>query len=91
MSHNQEILLEFECDDVQGEDLLDQSANSEEEPMEEEVVALKEVQPADPGHMLACSDRRIFTEVGLTNSRHVAAVNAPTQEDPRVPAPGQEL
>ena len=87
MSHNQEILLEYECDDVQGEDLLDQSANSEEEPMEQEVVMLKEVQPADPGHMLACSDRGIFTEVGLTNSRHVVAVNAPTQEDPGVPAP----
>ncbi len=62
MSHNQEILLEFECDDVLGEDLLDQSANSEEEPMEQEVVMLKEVQPADPGHMLACSDRDIFDE-----------------------------
>ena len=68
MSHNQEILREFECDDVQGEDLLDQSANSEEEPMEQEVVVLKEVQPADPGHMLACSDRGILTEVDLTNS-----------------------
>ena len=50
MSHNQEILLEFECDDVQGEDVLDQSADSEEEPMEQEVDILKEVQPADPGH-----------------------------------------
>ena len=37
--------------------------------------------------MLACSDRGIFTEVDLTNSRHVAAVNAPTLEDPGVPAP----
>ncbi len=87
MSHNQEILLEFECDDVQDEDLLDQSADSEEEPMEQEVVVLNEVQPVDPGHMLACSDRGIFTEVGLTNSRQVAAANAPTQEDPGVPAP----
>ena len=84
---HQEILIEYECDDVQGEDLLDQSADSEEEPMEQEVFMLKEVQPADPGHMLACSDRGIFTEVDLTNSRHVAAVNAPTQEDPEVPAP----
>ena len=87
MSHNQEILLEFECDDVQGEDLLDQSADSEEEPMEQEVVVLLEVQPADPGHMLACSDKGIFTEVDLINSRHVVAVNAPTQENPEVPAP----
>ena len=38
---------------------------------------LKEVQLADPGQILAYSDRDIFTEVGLTNSRHVAAVNAP--------------
>ena len=45
MSNNQEILLEYECDDVQGEDLLDQSANSEEEPMEELVIMFKEVQP----------------------------------------------
>ena len=45
MSHNQEILLEFECDDVLGEDLLDQSANSGEEPMEQEVIMLIEVQP----------------------------------------------
>ena len=50
MSHNQDILLEFECDDVQGEDLLDQSADSEEEPMEHEVVVLKEVQPVGSGH-----------------------------------------
>ena len=57
MSDIQDNLLDYECDDVQGEDLLDQSANSKEEPMEQEVVMLKEVQPADPGHMLACSDR----------------------------------
>ena len=65
MSHNQETLLEFECDDVLGEDLLDQSADSGEEPMEEEIVMLIEVQPVDPGHMLACSDRGIFAEVDL--------------------------
>ena len=55
--------------------------------MEQEVIVLKEMHPADPGHMLTCSDRGIFTEVGLTNSRHVAAVNAPTQKDPGVSAP----
>ena len=65
MSHNQEILLEFECDDVLGEDLLDQSADSGEEPMEQEIVMLIEVQPVDPGHTLACSDRGIFAEVDL--------------------------
>ena len=63
MSDNQDILLEYE--DIQGEDLLDQSADSEEEPMEQEVVMLLEVQPADPGHILACSDKGIFTEVDL--------------------------
>ena len=91
MSHNQEILLEFECDDVQGEDLLDQSANSEEEPMEQEVVMLEEVQPADPGHMLACGDNDIFSEHNLTNSQLVAAINVPTQEDPGVPAQSPEV
>ena len=63
MSDNQDILLEYE--DIQGEDLLDQSADSEEEPMEQEVFVLIEVQPADPGHMLACSDGGIFAEVDL--------------------------
>ena len=75
-------IFDYEYDDIQGEDLLDQSADSEEEPMEQEVVMLIEVQPADPGHMLAYSDKGIFTEVDLINSRHVAAINAPTQEDP---------
>ena len=87
MSHNQEILLKCKCDNILGEDLLDQSANSGEEPTEQEVVVLIEVQPADPGHMLACSDKGIFTEVDLINSRHIRAVNIPTQEDPGVPAP----
>ena len=40
MSDNQDILLDYECDDVQGEDLLDQSADSEEEPIEQEVIGL---------------------------------------------------
>ena len=65
MSHNQEILLECKYDDILGEDLLDQSVDSEKEPMEQEVVVLNEVEPADPGHMLACSDRGIFAEVDL--------------------------
>ena len=46
--------------------------------MEQEVVVLKEVQQADPGHMLAYSDKGIFTEVDLINSRHITTVNAPT-------------
>ena len=65
MSHNQEILLEFKCDDILGWDLLDQSADSGEEPMEQEIIVLIEVQPVDPGHMLACSDKGIFPEVDL--------------------------
>ena len=67
MSVNQYILLEHKCDDIQDEDLLDQSANSEEEPIEQKVVMLKEVQPADLGFTLVCSDKGIFTEVDLTN------------------------
>ena len=84
---SQDNFLDNECDKVQGEDLLDQSADSKEEPMEQEVVMLIEVQPADPGHMLACSDKGIFTEAGLITSRHVVAVNSPTEEDSGVPAP----
>ena len=81
------ILIDYECDNNQGLGLLNQSADLEEEPMEQEDVMLLEVQPADPGHMLACSDKGIFTEVDLINSRHMTAVNGPTQEDPGVPAP----
>ena len=65
MSHNQEILLECKCDDILGEDLLDHSADSEEEPMEQEIVVLIGVQSVDSDHILVCSDRGIFTEVDL--------------------------
>ena len=78
MSHNQKILLEFECEYIQGEDLLDQSANSKEETMEQEVAMLIEVQLTVSGHMLACGDKGIFTEFDLINSRHVAAIKDPT-------------
>ena len=80
MSHNQEILLEFECDDVLGEDLLDKSADPREEPMEQEIVMLIEVQPVDTGHMLACSDRGIFTEVDL--------IKLQTRDSRQCPNPG---
>ncbi len=80
MSHNQEILLEFECDEVLGEDLHDQSANSGEEPMEQEIVMLIEVQPVDPGYTFACSDRGIFAEVDL--------IKLQTREDHQFPNPG---
>ena len=57
MSDSQDNLLDNEADKIQGEDLLNQSANLEGEPMEEEVVIVEEVQfqppepaePADPG------------------------------------------
>ena len=78
MFHNQDILFEYE--DIQGEDLLNQSANSEEEPMVQEVVVLIEVQPADPGHMLACSDRGIFAEVDL--------IKLQTRDGHQCPNPG---
>ena len=47
-------------------ELLNQSANLEEEPMEQEVVILEEEQPVDPGHMLACSGMGIFEEDDLS-------------------------
>ena len=43
MSNNQDILLDYKCDDIHGEDLLNQSANLEEELMEQEVIMLEEV------------------------------------------------
>ena len=52
---------------------------------------LEEVEPADPVHMLACGDRDIFAEGNLTDSQLVAAVNAPTHEDPRVPTQYPEV
>ena len=88
MSDIQDNLLDYECDDVQGKDLLDQSADLEEEPMDQEFVVLEEVQqPADPGHMLACGDRDIFDEeVTYTVSQLMADLKTPTQMDPGVPA-----
>ena len=65
MSHNQEFLLECKCDDILGEVLLDQSVDSGEEPIEQVIVMLIEVQPVDSDHTLVCSDRDIFTEVDL--------------------------
>ena len=50
MPDNQNNLLDYESNDVQGENLLDHLADSEEEPIEQEVVVLKEVQPAGSGH-----------------------------------------
>ena len=47
---------------------------------------LEEEQQVDPGHMLACSGRDIFEQDDLSASQLVAAVNAPTPEDPVVRA-----
>ena len=91
MSDSKDNLLDYEWDDIQGEELLDQSADLEEEPKKQKVVMLEEVQPADPGHMLACSGRDLFKEDTLTNSQLLAAVNAPTQEDPGIPARSAEV
>ena len=58
MSDSQDNLLDFEYN-IQGEDILDQSADLGGEPMEEEVVVLEAVQvlpepaePEDPGYSL---------------------------------------
>ena len=91
MSDIQDNILDYECDDIRGEDLLDQSADLEEEPMDQEVIMLEEVQPADVGHKLACSDNDIFTEDDIIDSQLERAVNIPTQEYPGVPAQSSEV
>ena len=91
MSDIQDNLLDYECDDVQGKDPLDQSADLEEEPIDQEVIVLEEVQPADPGHKLACGDNDIFAEDDITDSQLERAINVPTQEDPGVPAQSPEV
>ena len=91
MSNNQDIHLNYECDDVQGEDLLDQSANSEEEPIDQEVIVLEEVQPADPGHKLTYSDNDIFAEDDITDSQLKRDINVPIQEDSGVTSQSPEV
>ena len=89
MSDSQDYLLDYEYD-IPGEDLLNRSADREEEPMEEEVVIVEEVQfqppepaePVDPGCMLACGERDIFDEDVpqlYTPSQLVAELDTPTQ------------
>ena len=87
MSDNLDV-LDYECDNDQGLGLLDQSADLEDESMEQEVIVLE-----DPGQGLACSGRDIFClkEDNLTNSQLLVAVNTPTQEDPGVPARSAEV
>ena len=59
--------------------------------MEKEVIMLEEVQPADPGHKLACGENDIFAEDDITDSQLERAINVPTQEDPGVPARSPEV
>ena len=47
---------------------------------------MEEVQPEDPGSMLSCREKDLFDEEDLSDSQLVAAVSAPTQGDPKVPA-----
>ena len=91
MSDSQDFLLDFEYN-TQGEALLDQSADCQEEPKEEEVVIVDEVEfqlpepaepaePVDLGYMLACGERDIFDEDAsqlFTPSKLVAALDTPT-------------
>ena len=67
MSDSQDNLLDYEGDKVQGEDLLDQSADLEGESLEDDVIVLEEEQQADPGLKLACDDNDNFDN-GITNS-----------------------
>ena len=83
---NEVILLYYECDNNQGLGLLDQSGDLEEEPMEQKDIVLEDEKPVDPGHMLACGGKGIFEQDNLSASQLVVAVNAPTPEDPVVPA-----
>ena len=82
MSDSQDNLLNYEGDEVQGEDLLDQSVEGKS--LDEDIVMLGE-QQADPGLKLACDDNDIF-EDGITDTQLEQAVNSPTQEDPEGPA-----
>ena len=54
MSIPQDNLLDYEEGEVQGEDLLNQSANSGRDSVEDEVVELEEDQQEDPDLKLGC-------------------------------------
>ena len=59
---------------------------------DDKVVFLEERQPEDPGSLLFCGEKDLFSqEEALSNSQLLAAVNAPTQEDPVVLACSQEV
>ena len=63
--HNQELILEYKCDDILGEVFLDQVSQLRGGDHGAVIVVLMEVQPIDLDHTLVCSDRDIFTEVDL--------------------------
>ena len=75
---------------VQGEDLLNQSADLEGESLEDEVVMLEEDQQAYPGLKLACDDNDIFDD-GIIDSQLKWAIDTPTQEDPEGPVQSLEV
>ena len=51
MSESQDNLLDYVGDKVQGEDLLDQSADLEGESLEDDIIVLEEEQPRSQASM----------------------------------------
>ena len=90
MSDTQDNLLDYEEGEVQGENLLDQSADLGRDSVEDEVIKLEEDQQEDPGLKLGCDDNDIFDD-GITDSQLERAVDAPTQEDPEGPVQSPEV
>ena len=78
-----------------GVDQLLGQSDLEDKPMEQDdkVVIVEEYQSEDPGSLLACGEKDLFSqEEDLSNSQLVDYVNAPTQEEnPVVPARSQEV
>ena len=80
MSDSQDNLLDYKEREVQGEDLLNQSADSGSDYVEDEVIELEEDQQEDPGLKLGCDEDDIFND-GITDFQLERATNAPTQEE----------
>ena len=77
MSVSQDNLLDYEEGEAQGEDLLNQSADSGRDSANDEVVELEEDQQEDPSLMLGCDDNNIFDD-GISDSQLEQAIDAPT-------------
>ena len=88
MSDSQDNLLDYEGDEVQGEDLLDQSV--EGGCLEEDIVMLEDEQQADQGLKLVCDDNDIF-EDGITDTQLEQVIDTPTQEDAEGPSQSPEV